>query len=384
MPFYHRLGHVPHKRHTQFRKADGSLYFEEVMGTKGFSGIQSILYHHYPPTRVQEAVLGEKMEIELEETTALRHRHFKTGAMTTGQDAIRGRRYLLVNEDVQIGICTPTKSMTYFYRNGLKDELIFVHEGEGVLESVFGELPFRAGDYIVIPIGTTYRMHLTGNNHRLLIVEANSRIEVPKRYRNEYGQLLEHSPFCERDIRIPERLNTYVEEGQYDVWVNVDNQLYVYRFNHHPFDVVGWDGYLYPWIFNIGDFEPVTGRIHQPPPVHQTFAGHNFVVCSFVPRLFDYHPEAIPAPYHHSNVNSDEVLYYVDGRFMSRKGIEKGSITLHPSGIPHGPHPGTIEASIGQKETQECAVMIDTFRPLSVTSFALAYEDEQYMQSWSK
>lgn len=384
MPFYHRLGKIPQKRHTQFRKDDGSLFYEEVMGTKGFSGIQSILYHHHPPTKVAQVSRGGHIDIPSEEDGLLQHRHFRTKDWQDGQDAIEGRRYFLVNEDVQIGLCTPTQNMDYFYRNGLKDELLFVHYGEGVLETIFGDLPFKPGDYIVIPIGTTYRVKLNGEGHRFLVMEANSRIETPRRYRNEYGQLLEHSPFCERDIRVPETLNTYDEKGKFEVRVNIDNQLHHYSFEHHPFDVVGWDGYLFPWIFNIDDFEPITGRIHQPPPVHQTFAGQNFVVCSFVPRLYDYHPEAIPAPYNHSNVNSDEVLYYVKGNFMSRKGIDVGSFTLHPSGIPHGPHPGTMEASIGKKETLELAVMIDTFRPLRPTQFALSFEDPKYMSSWNE
>lgn len=382
MPFYHSLGRVPPKRHTQFRKDNGELYYEEVMGTRGFSGIQSILYHHHPPTKVKQVSAGERIELVLEENPLLQHRHFKTKGEAWGGDAISGRKYLLVNKDVQIGLCMPNKNMDYFYRNGLKDELLFVHHGRGVLETIFGNLEFGPGDYIVIPIGTTYRLHLEGKGHRFLVLEANSRIETPKRYRNEYGQLLEHAPFCERDIRVPRELKTNIEYGEFTLVVNFDNCCHTYLFNHHPFDLVGWDGYLYPWIFNISDFEPITGRVHQPPPVHQTFQGHHFVVCSFVPRLFDYHPQAIPAPYAHSNVNSDEVLYYVDGNFMSRKGIAEGSLTLHPSGIPHGPHPGTIEASIGKKGTQELAVMIDTFRPLRPTTFALQYEDHNYMKSW--
>lgn len=383
MPFYHRLGNIPQKRHTQFRKPDGTFYYEEVMGTNGFSGIQSILYHHNPPTKVSQVHTGKKKIISIEEQSRLQHRHFKTKGWQLGQDAIEGRRYYLVNEDLQLGLCTPTEDMTYYYRNGLKDELLFVHYGTGTIETIFGDLSFKPGDYIVIPIGTTYRIMLEGEKHRFLVLESNSRIESPQRYRNEHGQLLEHSPFCERDFRVPTQLNTFVEEGKYEVRVNMDNQVTSFIYDYHPFDVVGWDGYLYPWIFNIADFEPITGRVHQPPPVHQTFSAHNFVVCSFVPRLFDYHPEAIPAPYAHSNVNSDEVLYYVEGNFMSRKGVEEGSFTLHPSGIPHGPHPGTMEASIGKKETLELAVMVDTFRPLRVTQFALSFEDEKYMSSWN-
>lgn len=383
MPLYHRLGKIPKKRHTQFRKEDGKLYYEEVMGTRGFSGIQSILYHHHPPTKVAEVKRGNTLKIEVEETPLLQHRHFRSLNMSWEGDPIQGRRYLLANEDVQIGLCTPNQEMSYFYKNGVKDEMLFVHEGTGVLETSFGNLAFKPGDYIIIPIGTIYRLKLEGSGHRFLVMEANSRIETPRRYRNEYGQLLEHAPYCERDFRIPQELNTRLESGRFEVLLNMHNTFTHLYYEHHPFDVVGWDGYLFPWIFSIHDFEPITGRIHQPPPVHQTFAGHNFVVCSFVPRMYDYHPQAIPAPYAHSNVNSDEVLYYVDGNFMSRKGIDVGSFTLHPSGIPHGPHPGTIEASIGKKETKELAVMIDTFRPLLPTKLALELEDNGYMQSWN-
>ena len=247
---------------------------------------------------------------------------------------------------------------------------MFVHEGEGQVETIFGILPYRSGDYIVIPIGTTYRIKPTSEKTRFLVIESSGEITTPRRYRNEYGQLMEHSPFCERDIRVPQILEPKDEKGTFEVRVKARNQLHAYYYDFHPIDVVGWDGYLYPWIFNIEDFEPITGSIHQPPPIHQTFAGPNFVICSFVPRMYDYHPEAIPAPYWHSNVDSDEVLYYVKGNFMSRRGIEEGSITLHPSGLPHGPHPGTVEASIGKTRTEELAVMVDTFRPLYVTQAA--------------
>ncbi|MBO8171411.1 MAG: homogentisate 1,2-dioxygenase [Bacillaceae bacterium] len=385
MPFYHKMGEIPHKRHTQFRKPDGSLYWEQVMGTRGFSGIQSILYHHHPPTQVSRVEHQAKVERRYEEQGALRHRHFATKEAASGGDFLEARRILMGNEDVAIGIARPTEQMNYFYRNGEEDELLFVHEGSGKVETVFGTLTFRKGDYIVIPTGTTYRIVLDDPREtvpRFLVVESRSPIETPRRYRNEHGQLLEHSPFCERDFRLPEKLETHVEEGEFEVRVKAREQLTSFFFRFHPLDVVGWDGYLYPYIFNIEDFEPITGRIHQPPPVHQTFQGANFVVCSFVPRLFDYHPEAIPAPYHHSNVDSDEVLYYVEGNFMSRKGIDEASFTLHPSGLPHGPHPGTVEASIGAKETLELAVMIDTFRPLRVTEEARTCEDDGYMYSW--
>lgn len=382
MPFYHRMGKVPHKRHIQFRKEDGSLYREEVMGTKGFSGIQSILYHHHPPTQVRGVEKLRDWQPELEEGGANRHRHLLTGGLSAGGDPVDGRVHLLANEDVVIGVFRPTKRMDYFFRNSDGDEVLFVHEGEGEFQSVFGSMSYRSGDYIVIPVGTTYRLEMKEGPQRFLVIESAGEITPPKRYRNEFGQLMEHSPYCERDIRVPERLQTRLEEGIFEVRVKAHGQLHAYRYDFHPFDVVGWDGYLYPWIFNVEDFEPITGRIHQPPPVHQTFAGPNFVICSFVPRLYDYHPEAIPAPYWHSNVNSDEVLYYVKGNFMSRKGIREGSITLHPSGLPHGPHPGKAEASIGKKGTEELAVMIDTFRPLRVTQGALEMEDAGYLYSW--
>ncbi|SFS58804.1 homogentisate 1,2-dioxygenase [Marininema halotolerans] len=382
MPFYHQMGKIPRKRHTQFKKEDGSLYREEVMGTKGFSGIQSILYHLHPPTRVSRAEKIRDWVPLLEEEGANRHRHLLTLNASPGGDVVEGRRHLLINDDVAIATCQPTESMDYFFRNSDGDEVIFVHEGTGEFQSVFGRLSYQPGDYIVIPVGTTYRFELGEGSTRFLVVESTGEIVPPKRYRNEYGQLMEHSPFCERDIRLPERLETHTDRNQYQVRVKAHNRLHAYEYDFHPFDVVGWDGYLYPYIFNIGDFEPITGRIHQPPPVHQTFAGPNFVICSFVPRLYDYHPEAIPAPYWHSNVNSDEVLYYVEGNFMSRKGVKEGSITLHPSGIPHGPHPGKVEGSIGKKGTEELAVMIDTFRPLYVTQTALELEDAQYLTSW--
>lgn len=385
MVFYRRMGHIPKKRHTIFRKDDGSLYREQVMGTKGFSGIQSILYHHNPPTKLSKVSLLGKFNVEFEEPNALCHRHFLTSRFEKEGDAVEGRKYVLGNEDLLIGIVMPDKSMDYFYRNGDGDELLFVHYGTGKIETMFGTLTYGPGDYIVIPIGTIYRVvpDLNDGESKFLVVETNSWITTPKRYRNEHGQFLEHSPFCERDIRGPEVLETHTESGEYEVRTKSRGYIHSHIYNHHPFDVVGWDGYLYPWIFNIRDFEPITGRIHQPPPVHQTFEGHNFVVCSFVPRLYDYHPEAIPAPYFHSNVDSDEVLYYVEGNFMSRKGISEGSITLHPSGIPHGPHPGTIEASIGKKETLELAVMIDTFRPLKVVKEAHNIEDINYKYSWN-
>jgi homogentisate 1,2-dioxygenase len=382
MPFYHRLGKIPAKRHIQFYQEDGTLYREQVMGTKGFSGNQSILYHIHPPTAVSKAELIRDWEIAVEEEGANRHRHLLTFEAQKGGDPVDGRIHWLANDDVALATVFPTEEMHYFFRNSDGDEIIFVHEGEGVLETVFGDLPYRAGDYLVIPVGTTYRIEMMSKNTRFFVIESSGEITIPRKYRNEHGQLMEHSPFCERDIRVPETLNPRRDTGKFEVRVKARNRLHRYTYDFHPFDVVGWDGYLYPWAFNIDDFEPITGSIHQPPPVHQTFAGPNFVVCSFVPRMYDYHPLAIPAPYYHSNVNSDEVLYYVRGNFMSRKGVKEGSITLHPSGLPHGPHPGKAEGSIGKKRTEELAVMMDTFRPLKVTKAALEIEDTAYMYSW--
>ncbi|WLR44238.1 homogentisate 1,2-dioxygenase [Bacillus carboniphilus] len=379
--YYRKMGMIPKKRHTMFKKEDGTLFREQVMGTKGFSGVQSILYHLYMPTEVKDVSIVSPYQPTYLSSQTLKHRHFYTDAVEKKGDAIASRQYWLGNEDILIGTANITEEMDAFYRNGEGDELLFVHKGKGVIETMFGTLSYGKGDYLIIPIGTIYRL-IPSQMTKLLVIEAASQITTPKRYRNEYGQLLEHSPFCERDLSGPEKLKTMDQKGEFHVWTKTGGQIHRHVYGHHPFDVIGWDGYLYPWKLNINDFEPITGRIHQPPPVHQTFEGSNFVVCSFVPRLYDYHPEAIPAPYFHSNVNSDEVLYYVEGNFMSRKGIKEGSITLHPSGIPHGPHPGKVEASIGKKQTEELAVMVDTFHPLKVASHVDSYEDETYMYSW--
>jgi homogentisate 1,2-dioxygenase len=380
MPFYHKLGQIPHKRHTQFKKPNGKLYREELMGLEGFSSIQSILYHHFLPPRVTRTEDLGLAAPEYADFGPIRHRAFATLHAPVGADPVSARLPLLGNRDVILGVARPTKSMDTFYRNSQAYEVWFVHEGSGTLKSVFGNLKFHKGDYIVIPFAVTWQMQLDGEA-RFFTIEASSQIVPPKRYRNEYGQLLENSPYCERDIRLPEELETHTERGEFEVRIKVRDRLSLHVLDHHPFDVVGWDGYLYPWIFNVEDFEPITGRIHQPPPVHQTFDAHNFVVCSFVPRLFDYHPEAIPVPYNHSNVQSDEVLYYAEGNFMSRKGIDKYDISLHPFGLPHGPQPGMTEASIGKKETAELAVMVDTFNPLQLTKQAAALE-KPYMETW--
>ena len=364
------------------RKEDGSLYREQVMGTKGFSGIQSILYHNYSPTEIVRSSLLNDYQLDYERQGALRPRHLETNKVNRGKDAVTGREYILGNDDLVIGIVYPRETMDFYYRNSDGDEVLFIHYGSGKIESMFGTLKYSEGDYVVIPVGTIYRVVPDEGESKFLVIETTSWVSTPRRYRNEFGQLLEHSPFCERDIHGPEELVSHSERGEFEVRTKARGAMHSHIYNHHPLDVVGWDGFLYPYVFNISDFEPITGRIHQPPPVHQNFEGHNFVICSFVPRLFDYHPDSIPAPYFHSNVDSDEVLYYVKGNFMSRRGIEEGSVTLHPLGIPHGPHPGTIEASIGKKETMELAVMIDTFHPLKVLKSAHRLEDVNYENTW--
>ncbi len=381
MPFYHTLGSIPHKRHTQFKKPDGNLYREEVMGLEGFSSIQSILYHHFLPPRVKRTEDLGSAKPEYVDFGPIRHRAFKTDQTPLGPDPVTAQIPLLGNSDVILGVSRAKNSMDYFYRNSQAYETWFVHDGSGILKSQFGNLSFRKGDYIVIPFGVTWQMQIN-EECKFFTIENPSQIEPPKRYRNNYGQLLEHSPYCERDIRVPAELETHTERGEFDVRIKVRDRLSRHVLDYHPFDAIGWDGYLYPWIFNIEDFEPITGRLHMPPPIHQTFDGHNFVVCSFVPRLFDYHPDGIPAPYNHSNIQSDEVLYYAEGNFMSRKGIDRSDISLHPFGLAHGPQPGMTEASIGKTETKELAVMVDTFHPLNLTKQAAEMEKPEYMSTW--
>lgn len=381
MTYYYQLGNIPHKRHTQFHKPDGKLYREEVMGLEGFSGLQSILYHHFLPPRVLRTEDLGSVATEFSDFGPLRHRAFASAEIPSGGDPVSAKRIIFGNHDVTLGVSRPTHGMGYFYRNAQAYEVWYVHEGTGKLSTQFGFLTFSPGDYIVIPFGTTWKMDIAQEG-RFFVIESPGQIVPPKRYRNEFGQLLEHSPYCERDIRPPDNLETFTDRGEFEVRIKVRERLTKHILDHHPLDVIGWDGFLYPWIFSIHDFEPITGRIHQPPPVHQTFAGKNFVVCSFVPRLFDYHPQGIPAPYNHSNVNSDEVIYYAEGDFMSRRGIDRCDITLHPSGLPHGPQPGATEASIGKDRTEELAVMVDTFYPLQVSTAALEMEKPEYMDSW--
>ena len=383
MPFYQKLGKIPHKRHTVFRQENGELYHEQLFGTAGFDGMSTLLYHIQPPTAIKE-VKGEKNiapEIAFEKN--LMPRSFKGYQVTPNKDYLESRNPILVNSDVYIELSAPQASMKdYFYKNADADEVIFVHRGSGKLRTQLGNIDFAYGDYLVVPRGMIYQLEFNDDDNRLLIIQSFHPIYTPKRYRNWFGQLLEHSPFCERDMRPPSELETHNEEGEFLIKIKKEDVLYDFVYAHHPFNVVGWDGYNYPYAFSIHDFEPITGRIHQPPPVHQTFETSAFVICSFVPRLYDYHPDSIPAPYNHSNIDSDEVLYYVDGDFMSRNNIQHGQITLHPAGIPHGPHPGAYERSIGKKETLELAVMIDTFKPLKVTKSALGIELEGYEKSW--
>jgi len=383
MPFYYKLGNIPPKRHTQFRKPDGELYAEELVSTEGFSSNYSLVYHCYAPTIVKE--LGESYSVEpkIAREKHLKHTSLLGFKIKPEDDYLKSRKPVLVNTDLHISLAAPRKSMTdYFYKNTMADEMIFIHEGSGVLKTGYGNIDFEYGDYLIIPRGVIHQIHFNTENNRLFIVESFSPIKAPKRYRNENGQLLEHSPFCERDIKTPKNLETHDEKGNFKILIKKQGLIYPYVYATHPFDFIGWDGFHYPWGFSIHNFEPITGRLHQPPPVHQTFEAHNFVVCSFVPRKYDYHPLSIPAPYNHSNVDSDEVLYYVDGDFMSRKSVERGQITLHPGGIPHGPHPGTVEKSIGKESTEELAVMIDPFKPLMLTEDAIAIEDPEYYKSW--
>ncbi len=384
MPTYHSLGQVPRKRHTVFRRPDGGLYAEELMGHEGFKGASSLLYHIYPPTTVKSARRLREIVLEADRDTSLRHRHFRTAAAPAGGSPTLDRVPLLFNDDVALLYAQPDREDAHFYRNSQADECVYVVEGRGTVETSFGDLPFGPGDYVVIHRNITHRWRpeATGGPVKLLIFEGRGHVRTPARYRNDAGQLREGAPYSERDIRRPAALSPHDEKGDFPVLVKQYGGFNELILDHHPLDVVGWDGCFYPWIFNIHDFEPIVGRFHQPPPVHQTFECDGFVICSFCPRPFDFDPNAVPAPYNHSNVDSDEVLFYASSEFMSRKGIEYGSITLHPDGLPHGPHPGRAEASIGAKATSELAVMMDTFRPLLVAKPALAFEDPTYHQSW--
>lgn len=383
MPIYHTLGTIPPKRHTQFEKPNGGLYYEQLFGTVGFDGMSSLLYHIHRPTMVKEVLTSAKVDPVVLVDRNIHSRLLKGFEIKAEQDYLQSRKPILVNSDIHIGLAAPTGSLkAYFYKNADADELLFIHRGRGTLRTLLGNIPFEYGDYLVIPRGMIYQLDFEGPDNRILYAESFHPIYTPKRYRNGFGQLGEHAPFCERDYKLPELLETYDEKGDFLVKVKKQNTLHEMVYASHPFDVVGWDGYNFPYGFSIHNFEPITGRVHQPPPVHQTFETKAFVVCSFCPRLYDYHPKAIPAPYNHSNIDSDEMLYYVDGDFMSRNNIQEGYITLHPGGIPHGPHPGAYERSIGKKSTEELAVMIDTFKPLMLTDHALSIDDAVYYRSW--
>jgi homogentisate 1,2-dioxygenase len=383
MPHYYSLGKIPHKRHTQFRKDDGSLYAEELVSSEGFASVYSLVYHAYPPTLVREVETPYSVAPKVAVEHNLKQRSFKGFSIAPEPDYVKSRKTIFLNQDVHLGLAAPSQGTNdYFFKNSDADEMLFVHKGAGELRTMFGKIRFGYGDYLVIPRGVIYQIHFDSGENRLLVMESYSPIETPNRYRNAFGQLLEHSPFCERDIRKPVDLETHDEKGDFRILIKKQGLIFPYIYATHPFDVVGWDGYLFPYAFNAFDFEPITGRVHQPPPVHQTFATRGLVVCTFAPRLYDYHPDAIPAPYNHSNIDSDELLYYVEGEFMSRKNMGEGHMTLHPMGIPHGPAPGTVERSIGAKGTEELAVMVDTFRPLFLTDIALQIEDPGYYQSW--
>ncbi|MDE3214084.1 MAG: homogentisate 1,2-dioxygenase [Bacteroidota bacterium] len=385
MPHYHQSGEIPHKRHTQFRKPDGGLYSEELFSTEGFSNDYSLIYHLHPPTLITRTENPVNVAAPVAEEKMLKHRCFSGFDLKPAGLYLDSRKPMLVNKDVQISLAAPEKGFSdYFFKNADADELLFIHEGSGTLHTIYGTLSFSYGDYILIPRGTIYQIDFEEKDNRLFIVESFSPIRFPKKYLGRNGQLLEHSPYCERDIRPPVFTGPNGEKGDFLVLIKKQSMQYPIHYGTHPFDAIGWDGYCYPFALSIHDFEPITGRVHQPPPVHQTFEARNFVVCSFVPRLFDYHPQAIPAPYNHSNIDSDEVLYYVDGDFMSRKHVTRGMITLHPAGIPHGPHQGAVEKSIGAKETRELAVMVDTFNPLQLTTHALELEDPDYVMSWAE
>ena len=383
MPRYHKLGDIPSKRHTVFKNKNGKFYFEELFGTIGFDGMSSLMYHTQRPTQVKEILKTYSISPKAAIENNLKSMMLVGFNVEKESDFLKSRKVILFNNNCQISLASPTKSLKeYFYKNTDSDEVIFIHKGSGKLRTFLGNIDFKYGDYLVIPRGVIYQIDFNEENNRLFIVESKSPVYTPKRYRNWFGQHLESSPYCERDLHPPNELETFDEIGDFLIKIKKDDSIHECVYAAHPFSIVGWDGYNYPYKFSIHDFEPITGRIHQPPPVHQTFETSNFVICSFVPRLYDYHPNAIPAPYNHSNIDSDEVIYYVDGDFMSRKNVDEGYISLHPAGIPHGPHPGLMEKSIGKKETKELAVMVDTFQPLKVTDYAVKIDDGKYYQSW--
>ena len=383
MPIYHKLGEIPRKRHTQFRKPNGDLYYEQLFGTVGFDGMSTNSYHEQRPTQVKEIRRQYSVAPKIAKSNNIQSYKLRGFDIAPQDDFLESRKIVLTNSDCHIVLAAPRKSTTdYFYKNTDSDEVIFIHQGTGKLRTMLGNLDFKYGDYLVVPRGMIYKIDFDTEDNRLFIVESHSPVYTPKQYRNWFGQLLEHSPFCERDIIPPTFVEPKNEKGVFLIKVKKENQITDFVYATHPFDVVGWDGYFYPYKFNIKNFEPITGRVHQPPPVHQNFEAHNFVVCSFVARMYDYHPLAIPAPYNHSNIDSDEVLFYTEGDFMSRNHVDLMDFSLHPGGIVHGPHPGAMERSIGKKFTYEYAVMVDPFRPLKLTEEAIKVEDPSYKTSW--
>jgi homogentisate 1,2-dioxygenase len=383
MPRYHTLGKIPAKRHTVFKDENDNFYHEELFGTIGFDGMSTLMYHTQRPTQVKEILKSYDISPKIAVSKNMKSLKLDGFNVAPANDYLESRTCILMNNDCQISLAAPKESLTsYFYKNTDSDEVLFIHEGSGKLRTHLGNIEFKYGDYIVIPRGIIYQIEFNDANNRLFIVESKSPVYTPKRYRNWFGQHVEGAPYCERDLHPPTELETFNEIGDFIIKVKKQDTMHEYVYAAHPFSVVGWDGYNFPYKFSIHDFEPITGMIHQPPPIHQTFETSTFVICSFVPRLYDYHPNSVPAPYNHSNIDSDEVLYYVDGDFMSRNDINKGSVTLHPAGIPHGPHPGTMEKSIGKKETFELAVMVDTFSPLMVTEEAIKLYNEDYYKSW--
>jgi homogentisate 1,2-dioxygenase len=385
MPVYHKLGTIPAKRHTIFKKPNGEFYYEQLFGTEGFHGHASLSYHTHRPTQVKEIKASYSVAPKIAIDKNIKSLLLKGFELKPERDFLHSRKPLLVNSDCTIGLAAPQESLTdYFYKNADADELLFIHKGSGKLRTMLGNIHFVPGDYLIIPRGMIYQIQFDQSDNRLFYVESFAPYYTPKRYKNASGQHLEHAPFCERDFKLPSELETHDEKGDFLIKIKKEGMMHEVVYATHPFDVIGWDGYNYPYGFSIHNFEPITGRVHQPPPVHQTFETSTFVVCSFVPRLYDYHPQSIPAPYNHSNIDSDEVLYYVDGDFMSRNNIKQGHITLHPKGIPHGPAIGAMERSIGHKETEELAVMVDTFRPLMVTEEAMGIDDGKYYKSWAE
>jgi homogentisate 1,2-dioxygenase len=404
MAYYTKLGDLPRKRHVQFRRPDGALYSEELFGTEGFVGPTSTLYHIHPPTQVTGWNVEYSTKQEFVEKSTMRMRHIQTQKMTSKGDAVSGRVVILGNSDVEMSLCQPAEQMSYHFKNGQGDECLFFHYGSGTAHSMFGTLKFGKKDYLIMPKGTIYKIVFDERPDDGSDVEAfggyskkempfgkfvcfetcnASHILPPPRYLSKKtAQFLEHAPYCERDLRLPELPLTFDERGEFEVRIKARDSIHSYVYPYHPLDVVGWDGCYYPYCFNVDDFAPITGKLHMPPPTHQTFEGHNFVICSFCPRMLDWHEGAIPVPYNHSNIDSDEVMYYVEGNYKARRGITSGSISLHPQGIPHGPHPGTVEASLGKTFTDELAVMCDTFRPLYPTKAALELDDPQYPESW--